>query len=146
MQYAALEQRVHGLADAVSGVQRDVSELRSALFTKIDAITESLSTRGRPQWQVIFTGLGVVSSIMIAIGALAYRPIVEDMHEIKALLGNGHYVSQSELILRKELVDENIAELRTRLNRIEEAYVSSFTPRDAIDSLKRRLDRLQSTE
>lgn len=62
--YAALEQRVYGVEQTLQGISAQIT----GLSTKWDE-------RGRTQWPTIFSAMGVLLSVLIVIGGMAYLPI-----------------------------------------------------------------------
>lgn len=62
--YAALEQRVYGVEQTLQGISAQIT----GLATKWDE-------RGRTQWPTIFSAMGVLLSVLIVIGGMAYLPI-----------------------------------------------------------------------
>lgn len=140
---ATIETRVGGLekgiADLASntsaqfeGMRRDTTAnlmaLRHDQTAAMAQVTEALrgvqntvSERSRAPWGVIFSGLGVTITILIAIGGLAYTPIL---------------AAQSKLEARVEKLD---LELVPRVEHVERWRQFERTA----DNWNRRLERLE---
>lgn len=157
--YGALDERVYALAAQISSVQKDVHDLRStmasshevaALAMKIDGMVAQYAERARPQWQVIFSGFGVVLAVLTTIGWLAYKPINEDIADLKDIVKADlssqatRFVPRSEIEQRWTLADERYAETQADVHKLSEDVYGNYTLKDALDTLSRRVDRIQS--
>lgn len=146
--HSALEERVFGLAADVAGVKQDVHELRSVMASRADVV--ALSTKfdeflksQKTQWQPIWTAAGVMLAVSIAVGGLAYRPVIQEQAEIKAKLEGDFYMTRRETEKRWEWSDERYAELKKRVGDLEDQVSKSFTVKDAVKQLQDRIDRVQ---
>ncbi|WP_185982647.1 hypothetical protein [Aureimonas mangrovi] len=101
-----------------------------------------LDERGKPQWGIIFTGLGVMVTIVVVIGGMAYMPIqqaqmrldrdiielragtlgVSSFNEFKATYENNRIVSRTEN-------NEKFGNANARVDSVETRLV----PRDELD-------------
>ena len=150
--YIALDERVHGLAVQVSGLQEDVHDLRgtmassaevASLSNKIDGLMSQLAERGRPQWQVIFTAAGVLLAVVTAIGSLAYIPVVGNQSRLEGVIAR-EVIPRTEVERRWDWADERYKRMDDQVKRLENQLSGSFTMKDAIDTMRERLDRMQS--
>lgn len=64
VRFAGLQQRVAGIESAVQNVSSQVS-----------ALATTLNDRSRTPWGVLLTGAGVMISVLVVLGGLAYAPI-----------------------------------------------------------------------
>jgi hypothetical protein len=64
VRFAGLQQRVTGIEQAVQGVATQVSNLAA-----------TFNDRSRTPWGILFTGAGVMITVMVVLGGLAYSPI-----------------------------------------------------------------------
>ncbi|TXM68307.1 hypothetical protein [Methylobacterium sp. WL120] len=67
-QYGVIEQRFRN-------IEGQVTDLKSSLSSQIATIAAKLDERGKPQWQLMVSAIGVMMTILIALGALIYMPI-----------------------------------------------------------------------
>lgn len=119
--FAALEQRVSGL----EGSLKDIAGQISGLSNKLDE-------RGKTPWGIIITGAGVAFSVVVAIGGLAYAPIVTTQARL-------------EFDMR-----EHYRELRADINRVDKdtpsrlEYDRGRAVNDrTLERIERRIDRLE---
>lgn len=64
VRFAGLQQRVTGIEQAVQGVATQVSNLAA-----------TFNDRSRTPWGILLTGAGVMISVLVVLGGLAYSPI-----------------------------------------------------------------------
>lgn len=119
--FAALEQRVSGL----EGSLKDIAGQISGLANKLDE-------RGKTPWPVIWSAIGVSFTMVVAIGGLAYAPIVATQARLEADM-RGHY---AELRGEVQRVD------RDTPNRAEYERGRVVNDRN-LERIERRIDRLE---
>lgn len=64
VRFAGLQQRVTGIEQAVQGVATQVANLAA-----------TFNDRSRTPWALLLTGAGVMISVLVVLGGLAYQPI-----------------------------------------------------------------------
>jgi hypothetical protein len=158
-QDAALGVRVDALAGDIAGVKRDVHELRGTMASradvlllaqKMDDLSKEFINRNRPNWQPIVTAIGVGLSICVAIGTLAYWPITTQLANLQELTSYRQRTEVDRLVPRREvdllrqLYDTRVSFNKEKLDELNRKFDSIVTPRDSIEDINRRLDRLQN--
>ena len=127
--YYALDERVSNLSRQFSNLQSDLHGVRSsmasredvvALAGKIDQLVKDFSDRSKPQWHVMFTAAGVITTIIMAIGGLAYLPISQTMSDIKTTISEDRVMFRPEVEQRWRLADERHKNLYDRVDRLED--------------------------
>ncbi len=86
---AALEARVHGLdvgqqdikrtvLDLDSKIDQSITTLATRFESSLGSLTNKIEARSTTQWPTIFAGMGVLCTILIALGTALYVPIQRD--------------------------------------------------------------------
>ena len=78
-QYAALQERVHGLGQQFLHFEQATGRSFQQVETALAALSAELRAGGKTQWQTIITSVGVLVAILGSLGALAYLPIKNGM-------------------------------------------------------------------
>lgn len=118
---AVLSDRVTHTQQNLVAVQSEIHELRSVMATtddirdlarQVGALGAKIETMGRPQWQVMWSGMGVGVSVLIMIGTMAYLPIRDKQTDLMDRLNYimGTTVTRVEFVRDRELVDRIFGE------------------------------------
>lgn len=120
---SGISERVTALETSVEILVDDVGEIREALgrvATKneitivaqdVRALTTQLQSKSQTQWSILIPLFGLILSIIIAVGALAYMPIQQ------AQARNDERVTALETRERDAMLDE-LSRLRDTLGEI----------------------------
>lgn len=138
--YAALQERVHGLGQQFMAFEQATTRSFQQVESAIATLASELRAGGKTQWQTIVTSVGVLVSVLGALGALAYMPIKSGTDQMAAelrLMREG-IVPRSEHAQRWNRVDHDIDALEAGLRRLEERSV----PRAENDERWRLHERL----
>jgi len=126
---ARLETQVSGLESGQGDIKRTVLDLDSKIDQSIAALANrvenSLNTlsnkieaRNTTQWPVLFSGFGIVITVLTLVGGMAYLPIQRDTARldsaVAAILDKG--VFQNVYGDDRKRVQENLDRLRTDLS------------------------------
>lgn len=130
--YGRLEQRVYGMEQAFTHLASQLERDRTNVDHQFNALQTSLNERSKIPWPA----LGVVLSAMVIIGGMAWYPIKESQAELKGLfhasqdelkasiqLINSSFVSRGEHQERWRVMDREIENLSTRINKNVDAIV-----------------------
>lgn len=139
-QYAALQERVHGLGQQFLGFEQATTRSFQQVESAIATLGAELRAGGKTQWQTIVTSVGVLVSILGALGALAYMPIKSGTEQMatEMRMMREAIVPRAEHAQRWQRVDHDIDALEASLRRLEERSV----PRAENDERWRMNDRL----
>lgn len=95
-----------------------ISSLGNKFESSISALSNKIEARSTTQWPVLFSGLGVVLTILTVVGTMAYLPIQRDTtrldNAVAAILDRG--VFQREYISDEVRTKEELRALRTDLS------------------------------
>ena len=167
----ALQQRVYGLETGQRSMADSVSALSSKVETLFASLASKIEERSRPQYPLLISiglfGLAVVSSV----GWLAYAPIRENQTDLKQAMVEmskavSERVSIRELDGRAARTQADIARLNTDLNSqdlnsrrsmeqadanlqrqlddMKKQFGDTFSLRDALLQMQRRIDQLEA--
>lgn len=95
---AALRVRVDNLADDVHAFRAEMRDVRAAISGEIAAISNKLDSGAKPNWQA----WGVAISAVIALGTLAYWPILRSVDENRSTILELSKYTQVNTIDRSE--------------------------------------------
>jgi hypothetical protein len=137
-QYGVIEQRFRN-------IEGQVTDLKSSLSSQIASIAAKMDERSKPQWQLMVSAIGVMMTILIALGALIYMPIkaeqVKTDTEItrlrEALVPRGEHDSRNMAFLA---ANEKMANAISRMN---DALVSKAEVEDKFKAYGLRRDDFQ---
>ncbi len=91
-----IEVRFAGLSQRVTGMETAIKQISS----QISGLANSFNERSRTPWGVLFAGVGVLVTVMLAVGGLAYSPILNGLTradaDIQGLRANGLSVAAFE--------------------------------------------------
>lgn len=128
--FDAIDARVLGLEDDVRSIDRKLetglASLRTDFAAAITGIHLKLDQQGKPQWSVIYAGIGVLMTFFIAIGALAYMPIREGLTDMKATHAfylreakADHQAGINDLVQRDRRLWDTLLEVKGRVDKME---------------------------
>lgn len=139
LQYAALQERVHGLGQQFLNFEQATTRGFQQVEHAIAALSTEVRAGGKTQWQTIVTAIGVLVTILGAIGTLAYLPVKSGMDantsEVRLLREN--MVPRPEHAERWRRAEDDVRALEAGLRRAEDRIV----PRFEQDALSRANDR-----
>lgn len=139
-QFVALQERVHGLGQQFLAFEQATTRSFQQVETAIATLSAEFRAGGKTQWQTIVTSVGVLVTILGALGTLAYMPIKSGMDGLSAevrVMREG-IVPRAEHAQRWTRVDHDLDALGAALRRLEERSV----PRSEHDERWRANDRL----
>ena len=165
----ALNQRVLGLEQAFRGIGDQITSLSSKIDNSITAINGRFEERNKTPWPA----LSVAVSVLVIIGGILYWPIKDSQGRIEAaisqqqvIIGNlgEKFVTIRELDARsararidtdrmaadlRKLDDASVprvehAALQRQVDDIKKAFGDTFSLRDALQQLQRRIDQLEA--
>ena len=124
-----LGSRVFALESSVDSIAEDMTEVRASLtnvVTKdemaglrqdVRGLTMQLQTQTKTQWPVIWSGLGVLLAVLVALGTLAYMPIQQGQTANQSAIAalRAEQVGLSEYDARREQVDRRLDVVEDRL-------------------------------
>ena len=154
---------IEGIVVEINAIKATVSQLASTVNT----LAETINERGRAPWGVILTGIGVSVTIIIAVGGLAYWPVISGQQKAEVRIEQlqarvdtvaGGYVSRAEndrlrsedkdraAIVRQQ-VNDDIKQLTEAVNTISRTFVPRVEA-EAIARLQEKLadERAKNTE
>lgn len=140
--------RVLALEASVDSIAEDVTEIRGALgnvVTKdemvglrqdVRGLSMQLQAQGKTQWPLIFSGLGVLFTVIMAIGGLAYLPVQQGQSANTAAIADlaAQIVPREEYEARRASADRQIQQLADAIALIDQRQY---------DALLRELARAQ---
>lgn len=142
----ALEERVYGIERSLVGIG-----------TRLDTLSTQLAERSRPQWGILISLASLVVVVMVTLGGIAYAPILSGMSrqeadykeritenkaEIKILLSSIVPRGEHEQIWRN--IATTTTDHQRQIDEIKKVYSDIYSPKDALTSLQRRIDSLES--
>jgi hypothetical protein len=148
-QYGVIEQRFRN-------IEGQVTDLKSSLSSQIATIAAKLDERGKPQWQLMVSAIGVMMTILVALGALIYLPIKNDQSKTEFEINKlrESTISRSEYITRQESVLAGIERLSKTIEgvrentmtrvEIDQRFATYGSKRDEMSKAQdARMDRVQ---
>jgi len=106
------------LLDLDSKVDQSIAGLATRVESSLSSLASKIEARNTTQWPVLFSGLGVVLTILSLLGAMAYLPIQRDTSRldtaVNAILERG--VFQREYAADELRTKEDLRNLRTDLS------------------------------
>jgi hypothetical protein len=137
-------------------IEGQVTDLKSSLSSQISAISAKMDERSKPQWQLLVSAIGVMMTILVALGALIYLPIKNDQAKTEFEINKlrEQTVSRTEYATRHDSLIgavERIAKAHEALrdttmtrNEIDQRFMTYGQRRDDFQkNTDARLDRLQ---
>jgi hypothetical protein len=137
-------------------IEGQVTDLKSSLSSQISAISAKMDERSKPQWQLLVSAIGVMMTILVALGALIYLPIKNDQakteFEINKLreqtVSRTEYTTRQDTILSAvERIAKGTEQLRDSTmsrNEIDQRFLTYGQRRDDFQkNTDARLERLQ---
>lgn len=118
---ASLETRVSGLEDGVKNI-----------LSQIQSLAVEFRDRGKTPWNIIWSAVGVSFAVIVAIGGLAYAPIIATQARME-MDARAHYQELRNDIQRVD---------RDTPNRNEYERGRSTNDRN-LERLEKRIDRLE---
>ncbi len=133
-----IEVRFAGLSQRVTGIETAINQISA----QISGLANSFNERSRTPWGVLFAGAGVMVTVLIAVGGLAYSPILSGLNradadiaslrtnalsvaafeQFKATYENNRVTSRTDndakLVVLREAIDTNIARLDKQLESV----------------------------
>ena len=79
VRYAGLEQKVYGLDQSILGIK-----------SAVDSLAAKFEERSRTPWGVLASIAGVSLTLIMAVGALAYAPILSNVQRIEVAVDRNH--------------------------------------------------------
>lgn len=137
-------------------IEGQVTDLKSSLSSQISAISAKMDERSKPQWQLLVSAIGVMMTILVALGALIYLPIKNDQAKTEFEINKlrEQTVSRSEYITRQDAVlsavdklakaNETLRDATMSRVEIDQRFLTYGQRRDDFQkNTDNRLDRLQ---
>jgi hypothetical protein len=137
-------------------IEGQVTDLKSSLSSQISAISAKMDERSKPQWQLLVSAIGVMMTILVALGALIYLPIKNDQakteFEINKLreqtVSRVEYGTRHDSLItaveRIAKAHEALRDTTMTRNEIEQRFITYGQRRDDFQkTTDARLDRLQ---
>lgn len=145
LQYAALQERVYGLGQQFLNFEQATTRGFQQVETAIAALSTEVRAGGKTQWQTIVTAVGVLVTILGAIGTLAYLPVKSGMEantaEVRLLREN--IVPRPEHLERWRRAEDDFRMFQAELRRHEDRVVSRPEHDQALRAADRRFAELQ---
>lgn len=145
LQYAALQERVYGLGQQFLNFEQATTRGFQQVETAIAALSTEVRAGGKTQWQTIVTAVGVLVTILGAIGTLAFLPVKSGMDqnttEVRLLREN--MVPRTEQAERWRRAEDDVRALEVGLRRHEDRLVSRHEHDGFGRATDRRLGDLQ---
>jgi hypothetical protein len=125
MQYAALQERVHGLGQQFLNFEQTTTRSFQQVEAALAGLSAEVRAGGKTQWQTIVTAVGVIVTILGALGTLAYLPVKSGMDQLsgEVRILRGGMVPRSELVDRWRRNEKDLQALEAGLRRIEDRSV-----------------------
>lgn len=179
MQYAALQERVHGLGQQFMHFEQATTRSFQQVESAIATLSAEVRAGGKTQWQTIVTSVGVLVAILGALGTLAYLPIRNGMDALtdetralrQAIVPRSEHAdrwrrtdedlkaldadirrNQDRIVPRGEHEEKwrsnerQLTELQRQLDEIKKFTIETYSAKDALASLSRRLERIELAE
>jgi hypothetical protein len=137
-------------------IEGQVTDLKSSLSSQISAISAKMDERSKPQWQLLVSAIGVMMTILVALGALIYLPIKNDQAKTEFEINKlrEQTVSRIEYNTRQDTVLSAVEKLTKANEQLRDTTMSRVeidqrltTAGQRRDDFQRntdvRLDRLQ---
>jgi hypothetical protein len=127
-QYGVIEQRFRN-------IEGQVTDLKSSLSSQIASIAAKMDERSKPQWQLMVSAIGVMMTILIALGSLVYMPIRADQmkNDQEILKIRDQLVPRTEHDSRQLQITAMNEKMANAISRLNE---TSTTKMDIDDRLK----------
>lgn len=142
----ALEERVFGIERSLTGIS-----------ARLDTLSTQLAERSRPQWGLLISLASLIIVVVVTLGGIAYAPIISGMYrqevDYKERISENKKDlkdMQASIVPRGEheqiwlTFKGNITEQQRQLDEIKRTYSEIYSPKDALTSLQRRIDVLES--
>jgi hypothetical protein len=144
-QYAALQERVHGLGQQFSHFEQTTTRSFQQVETALATLSAELRAGGKTQWQTIVTSVGVLVAILGSLGALAYLPIRNGMDQLSAetRLLRDTTVPRAEHFERWRRFDDDIKGLDAAITRNADRIVPRGEHEEKWRSNERLVSELQ---
>lgn len=111
-EYVELREKVFSVDRDVSSIRQSIDNLAVRFDSSISQLHVKFEERSKTPWAVIFAGLGVVLSLVMAVGAIAYAPIAQSMSDVKNTLYKNEELSRQDNARQWS----RIVELRSRMD------------------------------
>lgn len=141
----ALEERVYGIERTLSGIG-----------VQLDALRTQLAERSRPQYGLLLSLGSLIVVIMVALGGIAYAPIISGMYRQETdykerVAENKREIReiQTSIVPRGEHIQiwdsfkAQISDHQRQVDELKKTYSDIYSPKDALTSLQRRIDMLE---
>lgn len=142
----ALEERVFGIERSLTGIS-----------VRLDTLSSQLAERSRPQWGLLISLASLIIVVVVTLGGIAYAPIISglyrqevDYKERIAETKKDLRDIQTSIVPRGEheqiwlTFKGNISDHQRQLDEMKRTYSEIYSPKDALTSLQRRIDVLES--
>ena len=144
-QYAALQERAHGLGQQFFHFEQSTTRSFQQVETAIATLSAEVRAGGKTQWQTIVTSVGVLVAILGSLGALAYLPIRNGMDQLsaEARLLRDTTVPRAEHAERWRRTDEDLKALDAAIARNADRIVPRGEHEEKWRSNERQVADLQ---
>ncbi len=119
---AAIDADLVEVKGAFETLRKHVDAQFGQVYAKVEGgferLTAKIDARAEPKWGVIYSGIGVLLTFCLAVGALAYAPIRASIDDLKG--DAKQIVPRVEHEGRTRAVDDRFDRLELRLTRIED--------------------------
>jgi hypothetical protein len=109
---------------ATTNFNNALSTETAALSSDIRALANEFRSSSRTPWPMIWTALGVSFAIVVGVGALAYRPLLETQSRFERIMERENDHNEAQRLLLQNQLDEihrnQVIDLRDRIKSLEE--------------------------
>ncbi len=158
---SALAVRVNDQGEAIRGIRAEMHEMRTSMATgaSVNALSskiDSLIAAKAPQWSTCIAAISLLITLVVRYTSLTAWPINANLNEMKSDAKEYRKAAASELKeLRNMIVPRGeheqrwanqatqTANLQRQIDDMAKAYGSTYSLRDAIGDMGKRLHRLE---
>jgi hypothetical protein len=139
-QYGVIEQRFRN-------IEGQVTDLKSSLSSQIASIAAKMDERSKPQWQLMVSAIGVMMTILIALGGLIYMPIKTDQlkNEQEILKLREQIVPRGEHDSRQMTIAQMNEKMAAAIAKLNDQTITKLEVDDKFKAYGARRDDFQKT-
>jgi len=140
-----LDNRIRTVERGMENLSHEMVNLSTKIDTQTSSLSAKLDERGKTQWPTLIAGGSFVLGVTLAIGTLAYRPVISDISRLE----RRQEIDESQIVPRGEhqekwrANDFQLSNLQRQLDELGKKTGDVYTARDALIELRNRLDRFE---